>query len=84
MWLIKKRLLKNWPAIRARGRWRFVIWYGVVLWGVGTVMTTAVLFWLFTRINPLSFAAIALCIFPASGVLVGLDLWNQCEREAPK
>jgi uncharacterized membrane protein len=84
MWLIKKRLLKSWPAIRARGRWRFVIWYGVVRWGAGTAVGATAMMWLFSRQDPLRFAAIALCIFPVGGILVGLDLWNQCDREAPK
>lgn len=82
---IKRHVLKDWPQIRARGKTRFILTYGVLLWGGGTTALSTVLFYLFAgNIDTLRFFIIVFSVFPVFGVLLGADLWRCAERDAQK
>lgn len=81
MFVFKKKLLRHWAAIRAKGLWRFVICYGVLGWGLSTAAATTLLTWVFTAaLKVTDFAAISFLLFPIFGVAVGINLWRECER----
>ncbi len=77
----KARQLAKLEKIRARGRTRYILQYGVLGWGV----FTALLFLLFMCVSgelecsDISSAVAALVIFPAGGIWHGSNMWNGIE-----
>lgn len=62
-------------ATIAKGKWHFIVWRGVIGWGLGT----AVLFNLFmvwmTRDWSAGGCALAFVLFPIGGVFWGATMW---------
>jgi hypothetical protein len=80
--ILKTHLLRNWKKIRAQGQIRFVIIYGMLIWGGSTALGAGLLIWLFApTVKLATFSALSLGIFPLSGVLLGMSIWRDCERD---
>ncbi|MEN8869843.1 MAG: hypothetical protein ABF380_03290 [Akkermansiaceae bacterium] len=64
--------------LRKRGRWSFIIKYGVIVWGVGSSLLTSVTVplipWVEYTFTQL--LAITLPTFCVCGILFGLLLWR--------
>jgi phosphate/sulfate permease len=77
---IKRRL--RWEHIRAAGRKRFIVLWGVLGWGVCTALASSVLI---IRIEHQSFwsgvgtVAVSLIVFPLCGIFFGYAMWIMCE-----
>ena len=83
MLIFKKRLLSNWKKTHAKGQIRFIISYGMIIWGVSTAIGTIAFMWLFAPlVNLAKFSVFAFIVFPLLGILLAVNLWRECERES--
>jgi len=75
--------------ILAKGKWRYVLLYGVVLWGITTAILFRVLM-IYWKGNEGPFweqffsaeTVLALIIFPVTGIGFGLVLWKGLQKTA--
>ena len=69
-----------WQTTRERGKWRYVVLYGVILWGG----LTALLFTMLPVLLGNSFdwyrAAASFLLFPIGGIGWGVYMWNLMEK----
>jgi len=83
--IFKTHLLGNWEKIRAQGQIRFIILYGMLIWGGSTALGASLLIWLFApTVKLATFSALALGIFPLFGTLLAISIWRECEQESIK
>jgi len=77
--------LARWESTRSKGRTRYVIWYGFLLWGFGTGLLWAIVMsalqgW--DRLwNNLAWGLIG---FPIGGLLLGTIMWKLQEANYRK
>jgi hypothetical protein len=77
-----ERRLDRWERIRAAGRKRFIVLWGVLGWGVCSALLFSV--WII-RSEHESFwsgvgtAAVSLIVFPLGGIFFGYMTWIMCE-----
>ena len=72
---------EKWERTRSKGKWNFIVKYGVLFWG----LITAVLFSLFVSLvlRDASFFVvlpISIVLFPIGGMAWGLVMWNYTEK----
>lgn len=72
--------------VRARGRWHFIFWRGVVGWGVPTaVIFSALMAWLDEggsfQVGFLTHFVLAIVLFPIGGIFWGAYMWRWLERQ---
>jgi hypothetical protein len=77
--------LEKWEKLRAKGKWNYILLYGVLGWGVSTGI-------LFSLIFPLGMAAtgssapflpvfaLSIVLFPLGGVAWGYSMWISQEK----
>ncbi len=88
-----KRGSSKWERIRTKGKWRFIVLYGVLGWGVTTGFLFAVVFpfalsMASSRATPakethVSFwgtLPLSLILFPIGGIAWGLFMWSANEK----
>ena len=70
----------RWQKARAGGKWRYVVVYGVVAWGLLTALLFSSLPLLFG--NPFDWfrAILAFVLFPIGGIGWGSYMWNLMEK----
>lgn len=69
---------KNSSNVRAHGKLRFVLIFGVGLWGIScAVLSTAFFALFFESSTVFRFACVSFVIFPLFGVLLSLDIWKR-------
>ena len=73
--------MKRWAITRERGMRHFIIFYGVLGWG----LTTAVLWLVFMKFFGHGFnfvigAMIAIVVFPLGGIAWGWFVWRSSEK----
>ena len=77
---------EKWEKLREKGKWNYILKYGVMMWGVGT----AVLFSLiisFVIERETSFfliLPISLVLFPLGGIAWGAFMWSFIERSCAR
>ena len=72
---------QKWAAIRQRGRRRFILRTGVLGWGVPAALVFTAIGWTFGAPGPLlGRLAIALVLFPLTGIWFGARMWVESER----
>lgn len=77
----EQRKFEKWERTRSKGKWNFIIKYGVVFWGLLTAVLCSLFISLvlrkasFFEILPLS-----LVLFPIGGIAWGLAMWNYTEK----
>lgn len=82
---IKNRCVENWEKIRAKGKVRFVFFYGAIGWGVSTASISIVIMWLLApSVNLKDFTFLSFVIFPLLGILWAVNIWRRCEGEVKK
>jgi hypothetical protein len=76
---------EKWEKLRAKGKWNYILLYGVLGWGVSTGI-------LFSLIFPLGMAAtgssapflpifaLSIVLFPLGGVAWGYSMWISQEK----
>ncbi len=75
------RRLERLRQVRARGRWHFILWRGVVGWGVSTaVLYSLLMAWLEADRTFFDYASFALVRFPIVGFFWGAFMWWWSER----
>jgi hypothetical protein len=81
-----KTKLEKWEKLRAKGKWNFILIYGVLLWGVSTAV-------LFSFILPLATGdkgsflhvfALSIVLFPVGGIAWGYFMWIFSEKAYEK
>ena len=72
----------NWEEIRSRGFWRFVLFYGVLSWGL---ISGFIYFLITTFLQPgtplLKNLILSLAIFSVAGVFWGMTMWYIREKK---
>lgn len=78
----KAKQRARWLQVRAKGRWHFILWRGVVGWGLLTAILFSILVSVTNEnigfIEVLLIAAIA---FPIGGFFWGLAMWQWYVRQ---
>lgn len=77
-----ERRLEKSRRLRERGRRHFIVWSGVIGWGVPTALLFSVgmAWWLADR-TFLDVAPLAIVVFPIGGYFWGAVMWSWFERE---
>jgi hypothetical protein len=71
----------RWESVRRRGRRRFILVEGVLIWGVSGGVLTAIVTHLLGSPGPLwGGLAINLVLFPLGGIGFGKKMWTHGER----
>jgi hypothetical protein len=72
----------KWENTRKLGLFKFVLFYGVLYWGVTVGILWSVVMQLMNPIDPWYFRPlIALVLFPIAGIFFGLYMWNLNEKK---
>ena len=78
----------NWPKIREKGKWHFIIKYGAIYWGVGFAVVMSIITpWVEGLIKNEMFVLdksqllAHLIVSPLVGLLFGFGLWKNYEKE---
>lgn len=74
------RDIKRWEARRKLGKEKFILLYGVILWG-GSAGTIATLIDCWRRGFSVSKLLIAAIIWPVGGWFVGSIMWSKSEEK---
>ena len=77
--------LEKWQKLRAKGKWNYILIYGVLGWGVGTGILFSLVFPLvinamFFKVPFLPVFALSIVVFPLGGVAWGYWMWIYCEK----
>ena len=72
--------LEKWEFRRKLGRRRYILLYGVIIWGV-SAGTIATLISCWRRGFSVSTLVIAAIIWPIAGWFVGSSIWNKSEEK---
>jgi hypothetical protein len=81
-----KMKLEEWEKIRTKGKWHYILTYGVLLWGV----STAILFSLLTtfvmgeQASFLITLPLSIVLFPLGGIAWGYFMWIFSEKAYKK
>jgi hypothetical protein len=74
----------KWERLRAKGKWDFIVKYGVLGWGVTTGVLFSIIFpWMLPFPNKPSFwlmLPLSLVLFPLGGVAWGYFMWIFSEK----
>jgi hypothetical protein len=82
---MNKRRAEKWAVIRAKGRGRYILVNGVLLWGILTGVLWSIIMSALQGWHSLSFfLPTALIIFPVCGYFFGAWTWKKTEGEYQK
>ncbi|MGE0528852.1 MAG: hypothetical protein AB7G93_00865 [Bdellovibrionales bacterium] len=72
--------IRNWEKMRVRGKGSFILWQGVVSWGIPVALGMTI--YEYFRDNNLSITLVVsyFLTFPCAGYFYGMFLWNYKER----
>ena len=73
-----EKQIDKWEKIRAKGKWRYCIIYGCLLWG-GLTGILSIFFELVYSEFSLKYAFFKLIVFMAFGIFFGLTQWKTQE-----
>ncbi|MBT3254028.1 MAG: hypothetical protein HN995_10205 [Candidatus Marinimicrobia bacterium] len=72
---------KKWSEIREKGKWNYILNYGVLRFGISTWTIMMVYFWVFQPIEErLIFTVVSLITFPLAGLAWGRWMWFYLEK----
>lgn len=84
----------TWEQTRQKGKWHFVFWNGVVLWGLPMALLQLFVFveppspssWFYSATSryPVSWVLFLLALGGLFGLIYGLFVWSKHEREHEK
>ena len=73
---------EKWEKLREKGKWNYILKYGVMIWGVGTAVFFSLII-SFVMERETSFfliLLISLILFPLGGIAWGAFMWSFIER----
>ena len=81
--------LEKWEKLRAKGKWNYILIYGVLGWGVGTGILVSLFFPLVTEAMGskapfLPVFALSIVLFPLGGIAGGYFMWTFIEKAYEK
>ncbi len=78
--------LEKWEKLRAKGKWHFILIYGVLGWGVGTAALFSLIFPLVMghKVPFLPVFASSIVLFPLGGIAWGYCMWILSEKAYAK
>jgi len=79
--MAKKPDLKKWTDTRSKGKWNYIINYGILRFGISTWAIMMIYFWLFEPMEGLlTFTFVSLITFPLAGLIWGRWMWYYLEK----
>ena len=72
---MKQKQRAKWELTRAKGMWRFVLLYGVLLWGGFMIIARAIFDFFFSRPRFMDNLSIIVPTFLVAGFIFGLAVW---------
>lgn len=80
-----KNRFERWERTRAKGKWSFVLIYGVIYWGLGTALAFSVIFPLVVpNVSFMSVLPWSIIMFPLGGAVWAVIMWALSERTYQK
>ena len=80
-----KKKFEKWEKIREKGKWDYIIKYGVLVWGIGTAIAYSIIM---HQINKgtsfLVTLGLSLVLFPLGGIAWGYFMWCYMEKAYQK
>lgn len=76
----KEEQRAQWAITRQKGKARFILFRGVLGWGVTTAVLYSLMMWFVLDSNIKMLLPISLIVFPTGGLLWGWSLWHFHER----
>ena len=73
--------LEKWADVREQGKWKYIINYGLLRFGLSMLIFFLTYIWLFQpNIFGLTIILISAIIFPLSGIAWGIWMWFYLEK----
>lgn len=79
-----KDKFEKWQKIREKGKWNYIIIYGVLLWGISTAILFSIIFPLIKGETSWLIFPLSLVIFPIGGMGWGCSMWLYMENAYKK
>jgi uncharacterized membrane protein len=78
--------LEKWEKLRAKGKWNYILIYGVLLWGASTAILFSLIFPLAMggKVTFLPVFALSIVLFPLGGIAWGYFMWTFIEKAYEK
>ena len=78
--------LEKWEKLRAKGKWNYILIYGVLGWGVSTGVLFSLIFPLVMggKVPFLPVFALSIVLFPLGGIAWGYCMWILSEKAYAK
>jgi hypothetical protein len=78
---MNEKKVKRWERTRKMGKTRYIIVYGVLIWGIVAGLSFPFIQWiLFNQPPGPSRFVLSLIVFQITGIFVGIVTWNNSER----
>ena len=76
-----QKRFEKWERTRSKGKWNFVLKYGVLFWGLGTAVLFSLFIPMVSRTESfLGILPFALVLFPIGGIVLGVATWYISEK----
>lgn len=77
--------LENWEKLRAKGKWNYILIYGVLGWGISAGILFSLIFPLVmgakgSRVSFLPVLALSIVLFPLGGIAWACFMWIYAEK----
>ena len=77
----RQKRFEKWERTRSKGKWNFVLKYGVLFWGLGTAVLFSLFIPMVSRTESfLGILPFALVAFPIGGIVLGIVSWQLSEK----
>ena len=77
----RQKGFEKWERTRSKGKWNFVLKYGVLFWGLGTAVLFSLFIPMVSRTESfLGILPFALVVFPIGGIVLGVAAWHLSEK----
>lgn len=72
--------LAKWERLREKGKWNYILKFGVIGWGITSAVVFALVFSLLTHVSFWTVLPISLVLFPLGGIGWGYYMWSLSEK----
>ncbi|MDD2708158.1 MAG: hypothetical protein PHV34_09125 [Verrucomicrobiae bacterium] len=86
---MRNTFFEKWRKLRGKGKWNFILIYGVLLWGIGSALLFSLIFplglgWIGERVSFMPVFVGSVILFPLGGITWGYFVWMFNEKAYKK